>query len=181
MSYFNYKVKTNVPLKTTIDPNCMLMFFKMFSTSWSTLPRRSRATSEKCTERSFTEDPTTTTWRWSPLLTSLIWTSCSKLQRQAGLFATLVVISGKYFGDILHLHLYVIHVHLSTSGSPTSPPWPPMTTTLPRCGDRSSPETARTRPSSPRPKCSISFRRPWTKPWPNLGTQFLSPMWLTGY
>ena len=85
-------------MKTTIDPNCMLMFFKMFLTSWSTLPRMSQATSEKCTERYSTEDPSTTIWRWSPLLTSLIWTSCSKLQRQAGLFATLVVISGEYCG-----------------------------------------------------------------------------------
>ena len=33
VSYFNYKVKTNAPLKTTIDLNCMLMYFKMFSTS----------------------------------------------------------------------------------------------------------------------------------------------------
>ena len=169
-------------MKTTIDPNCMLMFFKMFSTSWSTLPRRSQATSEKCTERSSTEDPSTTTWRWSPLLTSLTWTSCSKLQRQAGLFATLVVISGEYCGlwiDILHTFIFM--TLLSPSGSQTSPPWLPMTTTLPPCGDRSSPETARTRPSSPRPKCSLSFRRPWTKPWPSLGTQFLSLVWLTGY
>ena len=74
------------------------MFFKMFLTSWSTLPRMSQATSEKCTERYSTEDPSTTIWRWSPLLTSLTWTSCSKLQRQAGLFAILAVISGEYCG-----------------------------------------------------------------------------------